>query len=132
LFSEHAIQNSPPHSHFFEAIDGRISVANREGIIIVKKKFGKNGDETRQEIADKPDDYLTSITVIFKREEGYDNDNKNWFWARYYPDGSLFKNPKDMTLAGRVAKAANAGCLSCHVAAPGGDYVFIHDRYVND
>lgn len=119
----------PPHGHFVEAIDGRISVDGREDVIIVKKNFGKSGEETRQEIADNPNEYMTSITVMFKREEGYDADNKNWFWAKYFPDGSLFKNPEGMALAGRVAKGSDKACIACHVVAPGQDYVYIHDRY---
>jgi len=119
----------PPHGHFVESLDGTISVDGREGLVVVKKNFGKTKKETRQEIADNPDEFMTSITVMFKRENGYDTDNKNWFWAKYFPDGSLFKNPKGMKLAGRIAKGKKKACLACHVAAPGGDYIFIHDRY---
>jgi hypothetical protein len=122
-------QTPPPHGHFVEAIDGRISVAGRDDIVIVKKNFGKTKQETRQQIADDPDQFMTSITVMFKREAGYDSDNKNWFWAKYNPDGTLQKNPKGMQLAGRVAKGKDKGCIACHTAAPGADYVYIHDRY---
>jgi len=66
---------------------------------------------------------------MFKRENGYDADNKSWFWARYYPDGSLFKNPKGMKLAGRVAKGKKKACIACHVLAPGGDYIYTQNRY---
>lgn len=121
----------PPHGHFVESIDGRIEVQGREGVVIVKKNFGKSGKETRQQIADNPDDYMTSITVMFKREAGYDPENKNWFWAKYFPNGSLFKNPKGMALAGRVAKGSDKACIACHIGAPGKDYVFIHDRYAD-
>lgn len=121
----------PPHGHFVESIDGRISVDGREGVVIVKKNFGKTKEETRQQIADNPDKYMTSITVMFKREEGYDSDNRNWFWAKYFPDGSLFRNPKGMQLAGRVAKGSDKACIACHTAAPGKDYVYIHDRYAD-
>ena len=119
----------PPHGHFVESLDGKINVDGREALVIVKKNYGKTKEETRQQIADNPDEYMTSITVMFKREDGYDSDNQNWFWAKFFPDGSLYKNPKGMQLAGRVAKGMEKGCLSCHVAAPGGDYTFIHDRY---
>ena len=124
-------ETPPPHGHFVEAMDGHINIDGREAIVIVKKNFGKTKKETRQEIADNPDQYMTSITVMFKRENGYDADNKNWFWAKYHPDGNLFKNPKGMALAGRVAKGSDKACIACHQAAPGGDYVFIHDRYVD-
>ena len=68
--------------------------------------------------------WLKAVTVMFKRENGYDADNQNWFWAKYKPNGSLHSNPKKMLLAGRVAKGKPAGCISCHRAAPGGDYLF--------
>jgi hypothetical protein len=35
-----------------------------------------------------------------------------------------------MSLAGRVAKGANEGCIACHTSAPGKDYVFTHDRFM--
>ena len=122
-------KTAPPHGHFVESLDGKITIDGREALVLVKKNFGKTKKETRQEIADNPDDFMTSITVMFKREEGYDTDNQNWFWAKYAPDGSLLKNPKGMKLAGRVAKGKPKGCISCHKVAPGGDYIYIHDRY---
>jgi hypothetical protein len=71
-----------------------------------------------------PSKHLGAVTVMFKREDGYDADNQNWFWAKYLPDGSLDKNPKGMQLAGRVAKGADAGCIACHSTAEGDDYLF--------
>ena len=47
----------------------------------------------------------------------------------HLPEGSLDQNPKGIPLAGRVAKGMDQGCIACHKAAPGGDYVFNHDRY---
>ena len=68
-------------------------------------------------------EHLAAITVMFKREDGYDAENKNWFWAKYLPDGSLDKNPKGMQLAGRVAKGnASGGCIACHSAEA--DYLY--------
>ena len=37
------------------------------------------------------------------------------------------KNPKGMSLAGRVAKGMPAGCIACHSNAGGGDFLFIND-----
>ncbi len=79
-------------------------------------------------MANDPHKYLKAITVMFKRERGYDADNRNWFWAKFKPDGSLDKNPKGVALAGRVMKGANKGCIACHKSAPGGDMVFNFDR----
>lgn len=63
------------------------------------------------------------------RVKGYDPENKNWFWAKFKPDGTLHTNPKKMKLAGKVAKGMNKGCIACHRSAPGGDYVFNSDRF---
>ena len=73
---------------------------------------------------------MEAVTVMFKREAGYDPENKDWFWVKYAPDGSIMKNPKAMSLAGRVAKGnMKQGCIACHRAAPGGDMVYLHNRY---
>lgn len=62
---------------------------------------------------------------MFKREKNYDAENLDWFWVKYNPQGKLFKNPKGIPLAGRVAKGVNtAGCIACHEGAPGKDMVF--------
>ena len=63
---------------------------------------------------------------MLQREAGYDDDNDNWFWAKYAPDGSVMANPKGMKLAGRVAKGMPAGCISCHLSAEDGDYLFFN------
>ena len=70
---------------------------------------------------------LKAVTVMYKRESGYDSDNQDWFWAKYTPDGGLhIKEAQGMKikLAGRVAKGKPEGCISCHRAAGGGDYVY--------
>lgn len=69
------------------------------------------------------------VTQASRREEGYDPDHRNWWWAEYDPDGSLQTDPQAMPLAGRVAKGAEQGCIACHQAAAGDDYVFSHDRF---
>jgi len=122
-------ETPPPHGNFVEPMDGMLTVNGRTDIVIVKRNFGKRGVTTKEQVANNPNKYMTSITVMFKREKGYDPDNKDWFWAKYAPGGKLMKNPKGMSLAGRVAKGAPKGCIACHSGAPGGDMVYIHDRY---
>jgi len=34
------------------------------------------------------------VTVMFRREDGYDPGNKNWFWATYKPDGVARHQPR--------------------------------------
>ena len=110
-------------------MDDRITVNGHTGIIIVKSNLGKRDVTKKEEVTNNPAKYLDSITVMFQRESGYDPDNKNWFWAKYSPTGTLLKNPKKMALAGRVGKGGDKGCIPCHAGAPGGDMVYIHDRY---
>lgn len=80
-------------------------------------------------MADDPEGWLKAVTVMYRREKGYDPDNQDWFWAKYGPDGTLDTNPKGIPLAGRVAKGMDAGCIACHAGAPGADMVFNHDRF---
>ena len=85
---------------------------------------------SKANVADHPKKYLKAITVMFRRPSGYDSENKDWFWVKYGPDGQIPKNPAGKSLAGRVAKGVKGkGCIACHRTAPGGDYVFNHDRY---
>ena len=67
------------------------------------------------------DEELVSITPMYRVDAEYDPPNKNWYWARYEPDGTLFEIDGEK-LAGRVEN-----CIECHVAAHGDDYVFNND-----
>ena len=118
----------PPHGLILELLEKDVNINGKKGALVVKKNYGGNGLTINDVIGD-PQKYLKSVTVMFKREAGYDEENKNWFYAKYASDGSLLKNPKDMKLAGRVAKGAPTGCISCHKAASGGDFIYNHDRY---
>lgn len=117
-----------PHGAVLDTIEGPVTVGGHTGVAIVKRNYGgENVSEAN--VATDPNGYLAAITVMYKRESGYDGDNQDWFWAKYLADGSLDKNPAGMQLAGRVAKGKPAGCIACHTAAPGGDLVFNHNRY---
>ncbi len=117
-----------PHGAVLDTIEGAVSVAGHQGVVIVKRNYGGENASVAS-VADDPGKYLAAVTVMFKREKGYDADNADWFWAKYLPNGALDKNPAGMQLAGRVAKGKAAGCIACHKAAPGGDLVFNNDRY---
>ena len=119
---------APPHGMILELMEKTVTIDGVSGPLVVKKNYGGNGLTVNDVIGD-PNKYLKAVTIQFKREEGYDSENKNWFYGKYSPDGSLQSNPKGMKLAGRVAKGAPTGCIACHKAAPGGDFIFNHDRY---
>ncbi len=121
-------KGAPPHGMILELMEKNVTINGVTGALVIKKNYGGNGLTINDVIGD-PKKYLKAVTIMFKREAGYDAENKNWFYGKYSPDGSLQKNPKNMKLAGRVAKGAPTGCIACHKAAPGGDFIFNHDRY---
>ena len=58
-----------------------------------------------------PDKILGAVTVMY-RVKGYDPEAGDWFWAKYKADGSIEKE-------GKVA-----GCIGCHTASIGNDWIF--------
>ncbi len=69
---------------------------------------------------------LMAVTVM-QKVRGYDPEDKDWFWVKFDPSGGVMKNPKGMSLAGRVAKGMNKGCIACHGNAGGEDFMFVND-----
>lgn len=116
-------EGGPPHGMMLETFYTTATVNGHTGQLVVKRNYGPEGVMADDVLMD-PATHLAAVTVMFKREDGYDEDNQNWFWAKYLPDGSLDKNPKGMQLAGRVAKGAEVGCIACHSGADGDDYLF--------
>ncbi|MDX1711131.1 MAG: cytochrome P460 family protein [Rhodovibrionaceae bacterium] len=123
-------EGTQPHGKVLEFLETEVTYEGHTGLVMVKKNYRGEGDpeEVEHAVLEDRQKHLASVTVMLRREDGYDPDHQNWFWAKYNADGSLATNPKDMKLAGRVAKGADKGCIACHQAAPGGDYVFTHDR----
>lgn len=115
-----------PHGAVLETLEEELKVGDHTGAVWVKRNYGPKGVSI-EAVTENRDKHLKSVTVMYKREAGYDPDNQNWFWVKYTPDGALEKNPKGMSLAGRVAKGADEGCIACHSKAAGGDYLFRND-----
>ena len=121
-------EGSVPHGTILMTLDSDVEVDGREATVIVKKNYG--GDNISIEsVATNPNLFLGAITVMFRREAGYDTQTQNWFWAKYSPDGSLQNNPAGVALAGRISRNPEDGCIACHQFAPGDDFVFLHDRF---
>lgn len=116
-----------PHGFVLEVLDTKLDIDGHTGRVIVKNNYGPEGVDP-QDVSNDPSAHLAAVTVMIRREAGYDDENKNWYWAKYLPNGTLDKNPAGMELAGRIAKGADQGCIACHVAAPGDDYLFVTDR----
>lgn len=113
-----------PHGMMLETFYAKATIEGHTGDLIVKRNYGPEGVSSDEVMMD-PAKHLGAVTVMFRREAGYDEDNQNWFWVKYLPDGSLDKTPTGMALAGRVAKGAGTGCIACHVGAE--DYLFTTD-----
>ena len=116
----------PPHGKVREVVEGMIDGKR----VIVKRNYGGEGVSLETVAKDRAK-YLKAVTVMAKREKGYDAENNDWFWVKYKADGTLHKNPKGMKLAGRIAKGKPVGCIACHNSASGGDLVFIHNKEAN-
>jgi len=114
LVQSDMVPGKSPHGAFVQVYFSVVSVDGKPYHVIVKDNF-------------MPNKKLAAVTVMAQREAGYDSDNNNWFWVKYDPDGSIGKNDKGMSLAGRVAKGMDMGCIACHKAASDKDYVFIND-----
>ena len=103
----------PPHGPVRSVVEGEIDGNNT----IVKFNYG--GPEiTAKKVADNPDKWLKAITIM-KRIPGYNPENKDWFFAKYKPNGDQLK-------VGKVK-----GCIECHQSASGNDYTFKHNDSVN-
>jgi hypothetical protein len=116
-----------PHGDIIRTYYSMATVDGAPHHVIVKANYRGN-NLTAEEVKASPEKYFSSATVMVQRENGYDPDNNNWFWAKYNADGSLQDNAKGMALAGRVAKGTDQGCIHCHAEAKGDDYFFTNDR----
>jgi len=122
----HLYVGGPPHGKVREVVEGVID----NKLVIVKTNY-RGKDVSVANVQKNPSKYLKAVTVMVKKD-GYDPEDKNWFWIKYAPDGKVMKNPKGMSLAGRVAKGMPIGCISCHKSASGADFVFSHNKTVNE
>jgi hypothetical protein len=111
-------EGNEPHGTVQEVLATTAMVDGHTGRLVVKRN---HASDSINAVYDDPTGNLAAITIMFKREEGYDPENRDWFWAKYLPDGTLDTNPNGMQLAGRVAKGADQGCIACHTAAGGED-----------
>jgi hypothetical protein len=102
-----------PHGNILEVIEGKIDGKT----VIVKRNYGGDG-LTVDEVKNDRAKYLKAITVMAKREKGYDDANHDWFWVKYQPDGTYFNKMGMIPMVGRVAKGKEMGCIKCHSSTP--------------
>jgi hypothetical protein len=115
-----------PHGMFVRLYYSIVNVDGMPYHVVVKDNYGGEG-VTLEMVKESPAEYLMAVTPMLQREEGYDPDNKDWFWVKFSPDGSIDKTDKDVAIAGRFAKGMPMGCIACHANAGGGDYLFAND-----
>lgn len=125
LVGENAIMARPyegtsPHGQILVTLEQNLEVQGETGSVIVKRNYAGDGI-SRDAVSNSPQEYLNSITVMFQRE-GFDPENNDWFWAKYFPDGSYDTAPNGTSLVGRPT-----GCITCHQQEE--DMVFLNDRY---
>ncbi len=120
-------KGEPPHGKILRSYFTVAEVDGEFYPVIVKDNYGGEGADLNT-VSENPGKYLLSVTMMVKREKGYDEDDQNWFWVKYNPDGSVAQNEKGVELAGRVAKGMNTGCISCHATAKGGDFFYGNDN----
>ncbi len=135
LVGEQGVLSTPypgtlPHGQVLDTIHRPLTLHGHNGTVFITRNYSANGEAplTSEQVADHPGLYLESISVMFKREEGYDWGNRNWFWVQYTPDGRVMRNANGTSLAGRIGKGSGGGCIACHSDAPGGDMVYANDR----
>ncbi len=100
--------------YYIDSVAARNPQNPGDGSIIVKENYGMEGGD------------LMAVTVM-QKVRGYDPEDKDWFWVKFDPSGGVMKNPKGMSLAGRVAKGMDKGCIACHGNAGGDDFMFVND-----
>jgi hypothetical protein len=121
-------EGNEPHGTIQEVIATTATVDGHTGRLIVKRNHMRADGLTVEEVYDDPIGYLDAITIMFKREAGYDPENQDWFWAKYLPSGELDKTPNGVQMAGRVAKGMDEGCIACHTAVGGEDLEVLTSR----
>lgn len=118
-------EGTDPHGMMLETFYTKATINGHQGDLIVKRNYGPAG-VSADAVQAAPEDHLGAYTVMFRREAGYDPDDKDWFWAKYLPDGSLDSTPEGMPMAGKIAKGMDEGCIACHRGG-GEDLVFTSD-----
>lgn len=115
-------EGNAPHGDKLVTLESEITLNGQRGTVLVKHNYGPN--VTLEQVSNNPAEYLVATTVMFKRD-GYNADNQDWFFAKYLADASYDVAPNGSTpLVG-----SPTGCVSCHTNAPGGDMVFLNDKY---
>jgi len=113
----------PPHGQLLEIYYSEATVDGHRGELILKRNYGPE-EVTRNQIIADPEAHLDRVTLMFRREEGWDPEVQDWFFAEYDAGGTVTTTTHGTPQAGAVGKNLDDGCIACHIAAAGNDYVF--------
>jgi len=113
----------PPHGRLLEIYYTRATVNGHTGDLVLKRNYGPE-EVTRNQIIADPQTHLDRITLMFRREAGWDPEMQDWFFAEYDADGTITETRNGTPQAGAVGKNLNDGCAACHIAAAGNDFIF--------
>jgi len=114
---------SRPHGSIQEVITTEAVIDGQKGRLIVKHNYGaKEGLTAHKVYSDSQASNYEALTIMFKREKGYDAANNDWFWAEYKADGSII-NYQGVDLSGR-----SPACLGCHIPLGGKDREILNGK----
>ncbi len=120
-------EGSAPHGGIQQVLSTNITVDGRTAQVLVKSNHMGKDLGVGAVFAD-PNKFLDAYTVMFKREAGYDAENKDWFWAKYRANGDQDKTPTGVAIAGRFMKGGDKGCIACHKGAGGEDMITLTEN----
>lgn len=112
-----AYEGQSPHGDFLKMYLNRTALTNPanppDGSIIIKENYTTDGKT------------LAAVTVMYKVKD-FHPEHGDWYWVKYNADGSVARTPPEK--GSRRIAGKFTGCIECHAAAKGGDYVFFNDE----
>ena len=116
------------HGTIQTLLESKVKMNGHEGTVVVLHNYETPTPEHLGDIFINPNKYLMAVSVMYKREQGFDEENADWFWALYNNNGMVYrKMTNGLGLVGRAEKytnGANTGCIGCHLVGGGADLRF--------
>lgn len=128
LIGEDRIRSFPfigsrPHGSIQEVISTSANIDGHQGKLIVKHNYGSKKNLTPISVyADAQNQNYEALTIMFKREAGYDSKNNDWFWAEYKANGQV------IVYQGKHLSGRSELCLGCHTPLGGPDKEVLNGR----
>ena len=98
-------------------LESKVKMNGHEGTVVVLHNYETPTPEHLGDIFINPNKYLMAVSVMYKREQGFDEENADWFWALYNNNGMVFrKMTNGLGLVGRAEKYVNLSLI--HISEP--------------